>query len=325
MGSPQEAAPEPEAPVTEPPGERARDPETGQFVARSDEPTDQPEATEEPQGANQEPQSEWGDLQPLIDRYGSVQEALKALQHSQELIGRQGQELGHYRKMEQELQEMKQMLQQQVQADEQYVDPEYLDQIFEKNPAQALAEAIQAGHGPDTPIYERLMDDWLEIDPATASKADSRIRLKVMEYEFQNRLAQIQAPIQQQQLQDSWNKAFLSVSTRNPDMDTLTPKMTELAQQPFWRNAFNQARTTQDLEQTIETMALVARGSAIPSIQNAAVEAQHQAEEAARQERANAFVASASTANREPPTTVYDRQKESLVAAIQRELTHGSL
>lgn len=304
----------------EPPDSRQRDPDTGQFVAAPD---DAPVETEPQANAAPEGQDELADYRDLLDRYGSVPEALKALKHQGELIGRQGNELGELRRLREQFEQFQQQYQAQVQADEQYVDPGYLNELFERNPAQAVAEAIKAGNMPDSPIYERLMDAWIEEDPK-AAKVDTQIRMRIMEQQFRDQLQKVQQPIQEQQVQSTWNQAFLAVAGKNPDMDTLAPKMGELARDPFFQNAVRQASSPQEYERIIEMMTLTARGSAYPHIQSAAAEAQRQAEDQASTQRQQAFVASGSSANREPTMTAADRQKAIVAQYANEFLSPGT-
>jgi hypothetical protein len=172
---------------------------------------------------------------------------------------------------------------------------------------------------PDSPIYERLMDAWIEEDPK-AAKIDSQIRMRIMEQQFRQEMAALQQPIQAQQTAAVWNQAYTNVAARTPDLVQLADTMVEIARSPTFQVALQHANSVGDKERIIEEMALVARGRAIPSVDTAVQQARQQADEAAAAQRQQAFVASSSAANREPTTSKSDAQRQAILAFANNEI-----
>lgn len=291
-------------------GGRSRD-ERGRFTtveADADSGGDDTDPDSEPPAGARIPEG-FEDFEDLLEKYnGDPREALKAFKHQQELFGRQAWELGELRKQMQETNDRLQSWEEQPEP----VDPAAYDRLFEQNPGQAIAQAIQDGHLPDSPVYERLMDAWVEEDPK-AARVDTKIRSALQQQMYEQRLQELQAPILQSRTQQEFTEAYARVQAKVPDLNEL-PLM-EAAKLPWFQQAIANARSVEEREGILLGMATYARGMSVPSIQHVAQQAQVEAEAEARRQRDMAVVASASQVNREPPQTREQRMRQQIMDA----------
>lgn len=242
----------------------------------------------------------------ILGKFKSHDDVIEAYSNLERRLAAQGDELAEARRAAERLEQIEQRLQSWEESPEP-VDPGYFDKLFDQNPGQAIAEAIQAGYLPDSPVYERLMDAWVEEDPK-AARIDTKIRAALQQQMYEERLQELQAPIMQTRIQSEFTQAYQQVATRVPDIDQLP--MQEAAKQPFFQQAIQNARSVEERASVLEAMTVFARGLAIPSIQQASVQFTEAAEAEHRRQRDMAVVASSQHANVEPPSSREDQLRE---------------
>lgn len=324
---PQEAAVDPQSPVEDQASTQRERDEQGRF-RRSEQQAEAPDADDVGDDLGE-------DLRAVWERYGGDQrKLLQALIEKESMIGRQATEMG-------ELRSLVERVDQRIQSWEdepEPVGPAPIDQsqfqaLLDQSPRQALAFAINQGHGPDTPLYDYALQAWADSgdpkDAFEAAQTDSRIRMTLLQEQHRLELQQLYAPIQQQmqqqQVASTWNEAFVSVANRTPDINELLPVIGEIAQSSAtFKRALMEAPSVQEKARIIEEMVYVARGRAIPSIKSAAAEARQQAEDEGRVQRQQAFVASGSSMNREQQVSRADKHAATILAVAQGLLSPGT-
>ncbi len=281
--------------------ERPRD-EAGRFAKTDTEPEPDPDGDTPAEASAQ-------DL--ILGKFKDHDAVLEAYSNLERRLAAQGDELAEARRVAERLQQLDERLQSWEESPEP-VDPGYFDRLFDQNPGQAIAEAIQAGHLPDSPVYERLMDAWVEEDPK-AARIDGKIRSALQQQMYEQRLQELQAPIMQTRIQSEFTEAYQQVASRVPDIDQLP--MQEAAKQPFFQQAIQNARSVQERASVLEAMTVFARGLAVPQIQQAAEQATVAAELEHRRQRDMAVVASSQHVNVEPPVSREDAMRERIARA----------
>lgn len=337
-GTPPETPPTQDAPHDH--GEvaqgRERDPATGQF-RRRDELQAEPDSSQDLEQAEAPvpDEDDLGELRAIYDRYGGDQKKLlAALAEKESMIGRLGSELGELRQVVERVDQRQQAWEDEPEpfAPPQ-IDHGQFSALVYRSPREALAFAIQNGHGPDTPLYTYALEQWADSgdpkDAFEAAQTDYRIRLELYKAESRQEIERMYAPvqqqIQQQQVASTWNQAFLEVAAKTPDINDLLPAIGDIAQSSStFKRALMEAPSVQEKARIIEEMVHVARGRSIPSIKNAAAEARQQAEDEGRAQRTQAFVASGSSANREPPVSRSDMHKSAIMSAVHGLLSPGT-
>ncbi len=320
----EDAADETLAPVDEQPAGRERD-EAGRFRRAEEAQAEAPVPDED----------DLGELRAIYDRYGGDQKKLlSALAEKESMIGRLGSELGELRQVVERVDQRQQSWDEEPeQVGPAPIDTTHFQALLDQSPRQALSFAISNGHGPDTPLYDFALQQWADSgdpkDAFEAAQTDSRIRMALLQEQHRQEMERMYAPIQQQvqqqQIHQTWNQAFLDVASRTPDMENLLPTIGEIAQTSMtFKRALADAPSVQEKARIIEEMVYVARGRVIPSIKNAAAEARQQAEDEGRQQRQQAFVASGASANREPPMSRADAQKAGIMGAVHQLLSPGT-
>lgn len=204
-----EAADPAQEPET-PPEEEAPE-ETAEEEAPAEE-TAEPEAEEEAPVARDER------LTAYLDKYGGdVDKALTAAVEAQELLGRQGSELGDLRK---EIQALSERIPEQ--DDDQYVPMDdstmnWFDQAMEENPVQAMEWARQ--NDPTGTYYNRGLQAWMDLSPAQAVTYQQAVIAKQLREEFKAELGQHTKPLQAQADQQTVAAAWAKAKQDIPDLE----------------------------------------------------------------------------------------------------------
>ncbi len=236
----------PEEPVEEPGDtaepeaakDRPRDPETGRFLPQEPvqeelpfeggtEPTEIVSSVEEDTTGQQV--LELDPNHPFFTKYGGDPEAaLKALEESQSMIGRQGQELGELRR----LQERQDLLEQQLKQQQEVQQPESNNidwgALIEHDPAQAAQMAYQYA---DAGALQAAVDAWGEEDPFQAAMFAQRLAQEHLQYELQQRFESQQASLGPQSLPEDVQVEIRAVKDSHDDFDQYIPAMTKLSQE----------------------------------------------------------------------------------------------
>ena len=246
-----------------------RDPETGRFV-----PTD-------PRAAQ------------VLDKYGGdVEKALAAAAEAQELIGRQGSELGELREYRSQ-QEQQQSL----------TPPDQIIAYAEQDPAQAALMAYQQ-YGRQSMPYQQAMRAWMDFDPYAASEFNTQAAMADYDQQIRPQLAE-------QKLSADLNQ----IIQKYPDFQEYGDAIMREAQNSPVVRAL-QAQGASIGADVIEHLYFAAKGRA------ATAQSQTQAHDAtlARQQKLGAGVASATAARpgEPPPLSEEDAFKAEFAETARR-------
>jgi hypothetical protein len=262
---------EPVPPVLE--EEQPRDPDTGRFV-----PTD-------PRAAQ------------VLDKYGGdVDKALAAAAEAQELIGRQGSELGELREWRT-----------QVEQQQALTPPDQILAYAEHDPQQAALMAYQQ-YGRQSMPYQQAMRSWMDMDPYAAGEFNTQAAMADYDRQIRPQLAE-------QQLSAGLNQ----IIAKYPDFQEYGDAILREAQNSPVVRALQQQGAPIGAD-VIEHLYLAAKGRA------ATAQSQTQAHDAtlARQQKLEAGVASATAARPgEPPPVSEDDAFKAEFAATARQMGYG--
>lgn len=266
---------------------RPHDPVTGRFVK-------QDEAPEEQQ------QEEAPRL--YAGKYQTVEELEKAVAHQESLMGRQSNEVAELRRQMQEMTEA--FNRPRVTYD--------LDQTFAEDPAAAADQAIMAQ---DAQAYQRVMREWMEVDPAQARMYQNMKALEVRLQEEQQRTQQWQQQTQsaaiERQLGQAWEQVereFPSINT--PEFRQAMQEEAAEAMQAAGQAFYSPLIESGDPQQAYYALRTLARAASMRLPATHLEQAQQLAQQAARaaqRAKADAIVTSATaTAPEQPTTPSYD-------------------
>lgn len=230
----------------------------------------------------------------ILGKYKTVEDALKALEHSQREIGRLGQELGELRQQTQ-----------QPQAPRVPVDPSTVEDAFVQNPAAARqaaqAAATRALEQGDRGVYEQIIETWGQYDQFGALRFDSarqtaELKLSLAQ-EIQPQIQTAQSYAEQQATLAAEN----AVRARHPDFAEVVGNLDEaraqqLIQEGFPVEALHWANGSQaQKEALLETLYRWNKPVQAETVSRATTEAAAEAAAESRQAKQVAAVASASS------------------------------
>lgn len=285
--------------------EAPRDPQTGRFVEAEDAESSTEEEGSADSGIEQETEeapaqdtaetSDEGDIvleltpemESLLQKYdGDLGKALTALQESQSLIGRQGNEVGELRK---ELEALRQSLEQTAQPQQPvYVGP-YVNDI-EENPQGLVMEALERGDGQ---TLQRAMRAWAELGPGEAFEA-TMFANQLAEYQRQAEAQQAAAP-QPDTQSVTMEQAMAGVKERHPDAAQYAEEVASIQESfPTLRDELQYGDPVQKAR-AFEQLLVIAKGRAVtPDTQKAARRLVIKTQEEVRKAKDDAAVISAS-------------------------------
>ncbi len=227
------------------------------------------------------------DLQAILEKYdGDFGKALRALNESQSMIGRQGNELGDLRR---ELQEMRQAMQQgfqQAPQQPQYVGP-YTNSIDE-DPRGLVMEALERGDGV---TMEKALRAWGDYEPFEAAT----FLITLQQQAAAAPAAPDPAPTAPTTPQGpSLEDAMADVVSRHPDVEKYLPQVEQVSQEfPTLRESMRagtpaaQAQAFEELLKIAKTRSL--EGDTSKAMKRVILRTQ----EEVRKEKADAAVVSA--------------------------------
>lgn len=289
-----DAAPEP-TDVREDDQGRLRGPD-GKFVAKADHEAD-PDAQPDPE-ATPEP-DEWvlevdPDVESFLEKYdGDLNKALRGAIEAQKLVGKQGSELGELRKVQSDLEALREEIRnrsaQQVQPQ---VMPDY-GELIQEDPRAAAVMAYENQH------YDAMghaLRAWMQEDPVEARLFAMNVKHEADMLELRAQQAQrdeASRPDPEQAL----GVEVAKVMQRHPDLEQFLPAIGEVsAERPLLRAALENGTPAQRAE-ALETLYLIARGRQGADTSEAVRRVQVRVSDEARQARAEAAVVSASGAS----------------------------
>lgn len=280
--------------------------ELGQFIStkEEEEPVEAPAAEEEAEAPAAEAATEEApaeesadegefvleiddDLQSILDKYdGDIGKALRALNESQSMIGRQANEVGELRQQLNEMQQAMQQGFQQVAQQPVFAGP-YMNNIDE-NPQGLVGEALERG---DMQTLELAIRAWGEEDPFAASAfliaLNQQAAAAAMEYE------QPQA-VSTPQSGPTLEAAMADVVARHPDVEKYLPAVEQVAQEfPTLRDSMRSGAPQLQAQAFEELLKIAKARSSATDTQAAVKRVVLKTQEEVRKERADAAVVSA--------------------------------
>lgn len=219
--------------------------------AKEDAPPPQPEAQPEGEGdaAADAMRSFGGQL--LAGKFKTPEELANAYQQLEQRLGEQGAELGQYRQLVEQAQQPQP--EPPPQTDD---DLARFDTWAEENPVQAAQYALQTS----PQLYERVMDNWYDLDPKTASRFERGLENAAIQQQLQQTYGQPLQHVREQRQQEQILEAFAEVQTRYPDINDYAQQLQQAFEtyphllQPL------QTGAPHDRVRAIEAAYLVARG-----------------------------------------------------------------
>jgi hypothetical protein len=228
---------DPEAPPEETPKEPEPQAEAEPVAEAEPEPQAEAEpvaeAEPEPEPEAETPAETGPRVQSYLDKYGGdTQKALAAAVEAQELIGRQGGEVGELRKTVAELQQRfdeQQTQEHALQIDQRTVD--WFDEQIEENPQGAAIYALQ--NDPSGQLYDRAMDAWFEMPGQARRAADFQQRLQAaqLKTEFSEMLDERTIPFEEQATKAALAETWSSGRQMFPDLNEHKDQIIEAAQE----------------------------------------------------------------------------------------------
>lgn len=194
-----------------PPEEEAPEEPAEEEAPAAEAETEEPEAEETPVERDER-------LTAYLDKYGGdVDKALTAAVEAQELLGRQGSELGELRK---EIQALSERIPEQ-EEDDPYVPMDsstvsWFDTLMEENPLQAMEWARQ--NDSSGTYYSRGMAAWMDTNPAQASTYQMAVMADALRKEFKEELSEKTRPYQADHQRNTINQAWQMAVGENPDI-----------------------------------------------------------------------------------------------------------
>lgn len=182
----------------------------------------EPETEEAVEAEAEEPERDER-LQSYLDKYGGdVDKALAAAVEAQELIGRQGSELGELRKSIEELSE-RIPEEEYAPVDQQTVS--WLDTLAEERPQQAALWALQNDRSGT--LYERVMEQWADASPLQASRFETELRMA----QLRSQMEKEARPLQEQAAKSEIGQAWIQAAQEIPDLNEYAQAIVEEARE----------------------------------------------------------------------------------------------
>jgi hypothetical protein len=269
--------------------------EEPQVVEAAADPIEEEVAPETPDTSVAETPEPVAEPELILGKYKNVEDALKALEHSQSEIGRLRLEVGELRN-------------QQPAPPPAPVNVDAVEDAFTTNPAaarqQAQSLAVQALQQNDHGAYERILEQWSQYDGFGALRFESARQAQVAQ---QQALAQIAPQVQTAQQyadQSASEAATRAVTARHADFEQVVgdladeARVQQLVNQGFPMEYLAAARGTQaQKEQLLETLY---RWKKAEQIEVAAAAAPVVAEQAAAEAKAAKVAAATASASSTP-------------------------
>lgn len=189
--------------------------------------------------------------QLLAGKFKTPEELANAYQQLEAKLGEQGAELGQYRQLIEQAQQPQP--EPPPQTDD---DLARFDTWAEENPVQAAQYALQTS----PQLYERVMDNWYDLDPKTASRFERQLENAAIQQQLQATYGQPLQHVREQRQQEQILEAFADVQTRYPDINNYAQQLQQAFEQYPHLLQPLQTGAPHDRVRAIEAAYLVARG-----------------------------------------------------------------
>lgn len=249
----------------------------------------------------------------LAGKYKDVGELERAYNEMQEVLGRQGTELGQLRELKTEFEGLRSDFQQ---AQEPQFDPSSLEGFLIENPNQIPDVAKLAMQRNDPIAYQTAMKAWQDVDSLGASDFHSRALVEAAKAELRQELQPVVSGVQRQQTQSDFQTAYEAGAGKHEDFAQVLNSISEDTLRGFPPEALAALQTgdMQSKERVLELLYRYTKADQIGTVSEAAKNATAEAQLAARQDKAAATVASQTGSldrEQEPPPTWKDAFRDS--------------
>jgi hypothetical protein len=240
----------------------------------------------------------------LGTKYENVEELERAYWEMQDVLTRQGAELGELRQLTQEVGLLREQMAAPQQQPPQY-NADELDEWMAINPHQIPALAQQGLDTQDGALYARAINAWSELDRVGAMDFHARAVSKAEISQLREELAPALQGMAQRQTSDQFEEAFNTKTAEHPDFAQVIGSITEQTLDSFPREILGALQTGDQAskERVLETLYRWVKAEQAGDLNVAATEAARQSAEDIRQERQQAAVATPGTSQTREPTT----------------------
>jgi hypothetical protein len=266
-----------------------------------EEPEGPPPAAAEAEATEERP--DW-----LPDNFKNVKEFLRSQEELQQLLDRQGQELGELRPLKEQMERLEQLSQPRYDQDE-------LEVWFDENPTQIPYIAEEARQKQDGALYEQAMEAWHAHNPRQAAAYERRLELTYMQQQFDERLNQVAAPVQEQEGVREFARVLAEVEAEHPDIQNFGDAILEAAQTTPEVVSILQRGTYDSKKRVVESLYWMARGRQADTLREAAETVAREQQDKTRRQKAKAGGATASTSPAAVDKSAIDRFKQSILDA----------
>ena len=277
---------------------RLRGPD-GKFVAKDAQEADTEEDTPPEEAASTEAEAEeWvldidPDVQSFLDKYnGDLNKALRGAIEAQKMVGRQSAEVGELRKVQADLEALKEQVTRRQEPQQPL--PDYRSMI-EEDPRTAAITAYENQHWD---AMGAALASWSQEDPVEARLFAMNVKHEAdmiqQRLDFEQRLEQ--APKGDEQTQ--FTTAVAGLVQKYPDLEATLPVIGKLAEErPLLRSTL-ESGTPAERAAALEDLYLIAKSRTVESDTSEAVrQVQVRVSDEAREARAAAAVVSSSGAS----------------------------
>lgn len=279
------------------------------------EPADTVIEEERPEGEEQEQELEPGVAEPeteeveepddvanYLAKYGGdVDEALKAAVEAQKVIGRQGAEVGELRKVAQQVDELRALVEAQNEPQYEEPPPQYdpgsIDEYLAENPQHIPALARQAIDAGDGFLYQRALAAWGELDQVGAMDFHARAVSDAAIERLREEMAPAVQSAQRAETTNQFAAAYETVASRHEDFAMVMNAITDETIAGFPKSVIGALQTGDQAtkQEVLETLYRWTKTEQAGSLSQAASAAVAQTQQDSRAARQNAAVASTTT------------------------------
>lgn len=263
---------------------------------------DTPDITPEPEPEPVAAETEETE-QLLAGKYKDVGALEAAYLEAQAALGRQGSELGQLRKLEQEMQSLRESLP--AQPQQAAYDSGSLDEYLAQNPQQIPAFAEQAIATGDGYAYQRALAAWGEYDSVGAMDFHARKVSEANMSQLREELAPVVAGVQRQQTTNEMALAYETMAQNHTDFNTVMNGVSQATLDGFPPEVLQALQTGDQAskERVLETLYRWTKAEQAGTLTEAATAAVAQAAQDSRAAKQDATVATqAGSLDREPAT-----------------------
>ena len=238
------------------------------------------------------------DVESFLAKYdGDINKALRGAIEAQKTVGRQGSELGELRRMQGELESLREEIR--TRPAQQPQQPQVMPNYSEMIQDDPRAAAVMAYENEHFDAMGKALRAWMQEDPVEARLFAMNVKHEADMLELraqQEQREQASRPDPEQEL----GREMAKVIQRHPDIEQFLPAIGEVAKERSLLGNALEHGTPAERAEAFETLYLIARGRQGADTSEAVRRVQVRVSDEAREARAQAAVVSASGASAAP-------------------------